>query len=148
MGLFDLNEQVAYVVKQVDMITPYAQKLQEQLTSKKLAKKANLGSFITDLTDFKKALAVSSSDRYVGAEESKLREKVSELYGTIATFAGRPSNAQMENATLLTNEVSEAKAKLDQIKKRLEVINQLAQKSKMAGFSPLQLPTWEEFKTE
>lgn len=146
--LFDLNEQVAYIVSQVNLMTPYLKDLQEKLTLKKVTKKADVPGLLADLDTFKKTLVVTSSDRYVGAEDPKLREKVSELYSTVATFAGRPSNAQLENARLLTSDVNDAKAKLDQMKGRLQAIDQLAQKAKIDGFSPLQFPTWEVFKAE
>jgi len=148
MQLFDLNEKVAYLVHQVDMALPYLKNLQEKVTDKKFVKKANLDTFITELSDFKKTLAVSSSDRYVGAEESKLRERVSELYATIATFAGRPSNAQLQNAEVITKSFSDANTKFTEIKNRLTAINGLSAKTGIEDSALLTFPTWEEFKAE
>lgn len=145
MELFNLNEKVAYLVTQVDLILPYAEKLQTAVTDKNFIKKSNLSGFVNELTDFKKSIVVTSSDRYVAAEEPKLREKVSELYATIATFDGRPSNAQMENSELLVKNFKEANDKLDGFKKRFEVINSLISKTKTESVLPLKLPTWEEF---
>ena len=113
-----------------------------------MLKKVDPTAFANDLTSFKKTLVVSSSDRYVGAEDPKLREKVSELYGTIATFAGRPSNAQLTNLDALKNSVTEATATLEQMKSRLAIIEAAAQKAKTEGITPVKFPTWEEFKAE
>ena len=148
MQLFDLNEKVAYLVQQVDIALPYLKNLQEKATDKKFVKKANLPSLIAELSDFKKTLVVSSSDRYVGAEEPKLREKVSELYGTVATFAGRPSNAQLQNVELITKSFSDANTKFTEMKNRLTAVNSLSAKAGMEDASLLTFPTWEEFKGE
>lgn len=142
--LFDLTEQLAYLVKQVDMTEAHIEGLQPKITDKKLAKKLTLSSLAEEVTTLKKTLKVSSSDRYVAAEESKLREKVSELYSTIASYDGRPTNAQLDNAKFLMSSVKEAKDKFEALKNKLSGIEKMA--AKVEGVSALTFPTWEEFK--
>jgi hypothetical protein len=49
-------------------------------------------------------MVVTTGDNYVGAAEPKLREKLADLYATIATYSGPPSSSQLETVDLLRSD--------------------------------------------
>nr|MCU0390409.1 hypothetical protein [Thermoflexibacter sp.] len=81
---------------------------------------------------------------YVGSAEPQLREKLAGLYSEIATYYGKPSNAQMINLALLESKIKEAQTSIDNLKsKQLATLNAQLVKLKL---EEIKLRTFEEFK--
>lgn len=112
MKLYDMTEQLAWLVDQIDGMTSGAdERLKQNPKLKKLADPLQ-----KDLTALKEKLVVTKGDNYVGTADPQLREKIASLYSEVANYYGRPSNAQMANLTVLENRLNEAKAQFETIK--------------------------------
>lgn len=121
MALYHMNEDLAYLVDQVDQLRAGTDAILAQAAPKKILKMVE--PLADELTAMKKSLVVTTGDNYVGTAEPELREKIASLYGEVAGYAGRPSNAQMANFELLSGELKEAKAKLETLLAGLPKIN-------------------------
>ncbi|MCH2081718.1 MAG: hypothetical protein MK226_04965 [Saprospiraceae bacterium] len=140
MKLYGMNEDLAYMVDQLDMIREGAEKVKASNPSKKIMKQ--VAPLINELDAMKKTWVVTTGDNYVGQAAPELREKIATLYSEVAGYAGKPSNAQLESLALRESELNQAKADLDTLMKRLETINQLLSKKEM---DQINYRTREEF---
>ena len=86
MKLYGMNEDLAYMVDQLDMIREGAAKVKDMNPSKKIMKLVD--PLITDLDAMKKSWVVTTGDNYVGQAEPELREKIASLYGDVAAYSG------------------------------------------------------------
>ncbi|MCB9050914.1 MAG: hypothetical protein H6556_15925 [Lewinellaceae bacterium] len=121
MKLYNMNESLAYLIDQVDMMMEGASTAKGKNPSKKVMKL--LDPFATELQSMKEELVITTGDNYVGSAEPRLREKIASLYGAVAGYAGRPSNAQIQNLKLLSSQLETAQAKMDGITERLSKLN-------------------------
>ncbi len=140
MKLYNMTEQLAYTVDQIDMLRDGA--------TDRLAKDAKLQKtlqpFISQLEKFKERLVVMKGDNYVGSAEPQLREKMAELYSEIANYYGKPSNAQMASLAVIEERFKTAQTELEGIKtKQLTAINAALVKAKL---EELKLRSFDEFK--
>lgn len=91
--LFEMNEQLAYTVYQLDENLKHVDLLIEK--DKNFAKE---GAKIKDAYQkLKEKMVVTTGDNYVGSAEPMLREKLTELYATIVQGFNAPSASQMDN---------------------------------------------------
>ena len=74
---------------------------------------------------------MTKGDNYVGAAEPELREKIAALYGEVASYAGKPSGAQLANLSLLNKKLTEAKTKVEVSVKKSEDLNKVLEKAKI-----------------
>lgn len=121
MQLYDMNESLAYLIDQIGRMAEGAETAEGKSPSKKVMKL--LGPFSAELQAMKEELVVTTGDNYVGAAEPKLREKIASLYGEVAGYAGRPSNAQLQNLKLLFSQLEAAQAKMEGVLERLSNLN-------------------------
>ncbi|MFN4146973.1 MAG: VPS10 domain-containing protein [Runella sp.] len=140
MKLYDMTEQLAYMVDNLDAM--------RQGAADRLAKNAKLKKLVEPmLKEFdalKETLVVTKGDNYVGAAEPQFREKLASLYGEVAGYAGRPSNAQMANLKVLETRFDEAKTKIEGFKtNQLAKLNAQLLKLKL---EEIKLRSFEEFK--
>lgn len=140
MKLYDMNEKLALIVDQLNTL--------RDTTSARLAKNPKLKKlaepFVKELDVLKESLVVTKGDNYVGTAEPQLREKISSLYGAVAEYAGRPSNAQLTNLDVLASKLNAAQSKFDGLKS-----NQLAKLTEQfikLKMGEIKLKTFEEFK--
>ena len=105
MKMFNMTQDLAYMVYELDAIL-------ESTTSKKT--KAALNAL-------KESLVVTTGDNYVGSAEPQLREKMADLYSKIANGYDRPSNAEMENLSVIEERFNTAKADFTKLKKKARV---------------------------
>ena len=108
--LFNMNEELAYTVYEIDETVKLLDQLMEK--NKKFTKE---GTKIKAAFETLKAkMVVTTGDNYVGAAEPQLREKLGELYATIASNFTAPSPSQLENMevikTRFDNSINEFKA--------------------------------------
>jgi len=129
MRLYHMNEQLAYIVDQIDAMKEGSDGAMDKDLDKKL--KNTLKQFSNDLVDIKDPLVITSGDNYVGAAEPQLREKIADLYGTVAGYAGRPSNAQLQSIEDLDNRLQEVQEQINKMIPRLQKINESLEKAEM-----------------
>ena len=139
MKLFDMTERLAYVVGQVDG-------LGDSLTSRKAAnpKLAKIiDPILSKLEAMKKELVVTTGDNYVSTAEPRLREKIAGVYSEVVTYAGPPTNAQLERLSGLESELKAAEQAMEGLKsKELPKLNAQLTKAKSAD---IKLRSREEF---
>lgn len=140
MQLYGMNEELAYLVDQVDHLQKGADAILAQEPTKKVLKMVQPLS--EELTDMKTSLVITTGDSYVGAAEPELREKIASLYGDIARYDGRPSNAQMKNFKLLSSQLDDALKQMGSIVERLPAINKAIEAK---GMEALRFRTREDF---
>ncbi|RTY89815.1 hypothetical protein [Flavobacterium sp. GT3R68] len=91
--LFNMNEELAYTVYQIDQTTSLLTELMEK--DKGYTKEAT--KIKTAFENLKAKLVITTGDNYVGSAEPQLREKLGELYASIASSFMAPSASQLEN---------------------------------------------------
>lgn len=137
--LFDVQEDLAYMVYQINHITT---KAKDAINANGKAKKV-AQPLIDELDELKNTLVVTTGDNYVGTAPPQLREKLSALYSDVAANFEAPSAAQIENINLLMERFEKAKQSFETIKKkRLTKFEKYLAKSEM---QPIEFQTKEEF---
>lgn len=127
--LFDMSEELAYLVYQVDGHLEYL----ESVKNLNAAGKKLCTPDIEALTALKNSLVITTGDNYVGSAEPQLREKITKLYSKVASGFTPPSRSELQNMTLLENQLSKAKADFTQIhSNNMDKISKLAQKNNIA----------------
>ena len=91
--LFDKNEELAYMVYELDEMISLNKKIMEK--DPKSAK--TNGKIDSELNSLKNTMVVTTGDMYVGAAEPQLREKLSTIYATVASQFDAPSPSQISN---------------------------------------------------
>jgi hypothetical protein len=137
--LFDMNEQLAYLVYELDETLSASEKLKEKVPSTS----KTVTPFITELTRLKERLVITKGDNYVGMGEPQLREKMGELYAKVSQIFYRPNAAEMANLEALESSFQTAKDDFKRIKdKHLAKVNALIQKN---GTPAITLLPFDEF---
>lgn len=111
--LYKMNEDLAYMVYEIDTYIDHAEKAMKD--NPKLKKAAS--KMVKELTTLKETLVITSGDNYVGRAENQLREDLGDIYSTIATYYGAPSSTQLENVQLMETRMSKALEKLNTVRK-------------------------------
>lgn len=117
MKMYNMVQELAYMVYELDAITDKA----KALNKKKLASKLNT---------LKETLVITTGDNYVGSAEPQLREKMADLYSKIASSYDKASNNELENMKLIEERFSKAKADYAKLKKKAKFFKDLQLKSK------------------
>jgi len=112
MQLYDMTQELAYLVYEVDEMI---KKAEADKNSKTVAK----------LTALKETLVITTGDNYVGSAEPQLREKIADLYSKVATSYDKPSAADMDNLNLLTERFNGAKDDLAKISKKIKDLDSM-----------------------
>ena len=120
MMLYDMTQELAYLVYQVDAYLEQAEKAGD---------KRELGR----LMELKESLVITTGDNYVGAAEPQLREKMADLYSKVASSYDVPSAADLENLELIRDRFETASGEFETLK------------PKVKGGDELELATFEEF---
>jgi photosystem II stability/assembly factor-like uncharacterized protein len=131
MELYQMNEILAFEVDRLDMLQKTAEEIKPLIKDKKLSKQLNLDGYIKEIEALRSTLVVTKGDNYVGAAEPELREKIAALYGEVASYAGKPSGAQLANLSLLNKKLTEAKTKVEVSVKKSEDLNKVLEKAKI-----------------
>lgn len=110
--LYNMSEQLAYMVYELNETVAAAEKLKSE--GPEAAKVAN--AVISDFTDLKKSLVITTGDNYVGSAENELREDLLELYSKICTRYDKPTPAEYDNLAVIEAEYAEAQKQFEKIK--------------------------------
>jgi photosystem II stability/assembly factor-like uncharacterized protein len=140
---YNLLEDLAYLDRRITDAMEQSDKLAGNATLSPSLKR-KLSAFTAELTEIRKKLLVTKVGDIRG--EQQLREKVSELYGAIGDYYGRPTQSQIERLADLSVEADNMKATVDAIfTKNLASLNQQIGKASLA---PIKILTREEFDAE
>jgi hypothetical protein len=116
MKMYDMIEELAYMVYELDAILLKA----TELNKKKMVDK---------LTALKEILVITTGDNYVGSAEDQLREKMSDLYSKIATSYDTPSNSELESLSIIEERFVAAKKNYAKTKRKVKFLKTLKLKT-------------------
>jgi len=144
MKLYNMTQDLAYLVFQVDETIEYAAHAKE--SNSKLDKSSS--SLLSSLEDLKKTLVITTGDNYVGAAEDQLREDMSDLYSVVANNFDKPGNSQYDNLAILSKKLEDAKTKYSFIKgKELAKLEKTASKYNLEAMENKSFETFlKEYK--
>ena len=138
MELYKMNEDLAYMVYELDEMVDYVNANKDNKSLKKAG-----DALTAKLNALKKTLVITSGDNYVGAAEDQLREKMGDIYSKVAGYYGKPSESDFQNIKLITNMFSKAKADFEAIKaKYYTAYTKAAEKQQI---KPMVLKSYDEF---
>lgn len=120
MQLYDMTQELAYLVYEVDEILVNAEANGDSKT-------------VSKLNALKETLVITTGDNYVGAAEPQLREKMTDLYSKLASSYDKPSNAELENLKVINARFTKAKEDFSKMK------------TKYFKKQPLELKSFEVF---
>lgn len=110
--LFNMVEDLAYMVYEINETMDKAQELiKNNPKGKKTAQKA-----YDVLNEFHKTLVITTGDNYVASADPELREKLGDLYSSIAGNYDKVAQSRKDNYELIKEELETAKAKHQKIK--------------------------------
>jgi photosystem II stability/assembly factor-like uncharacterized protein len=112
MELFDMIQDLAYFVYQIDLWDATVDAYQQ----KNSAPNKTVSKLGQELDVLRNKLVVTTGDNYVGAADPQLKEKLNDIYGTIASYYGAPSSTQLENIATLKKALADAKAEYEKLK--------------------------------
>ncbi len=142
LQLFDMNEDLAYLIHKADAIYEAATLQQDNADSKLSAVSKEL---MSDIDTYKEDKVITKGDNYVGSVEPQLREKMADLFGEIASQIGSPSAAQMSNLSLMKKGLSKAHEEFKDINKKFEKLNKMLVKK---GEEEIVMETKEAFLSD
>jgi photosystem II stability/assembly factor-like uncharacterized protein len=137
--LFNMTEELAYMVYEMDELIAHSDKvIKENASLKKQAVKLN-----SDLNKLKDVLVITKGDNYVGAGEKQLREKIGDLYSTIGSYYGAPSQSQLETLKMLQTKLNEGKTAFKAIQD--QQVGKYKAAAEKAGIKFIELKSFEDF---
>jgi len=136
--LFDMNENLAYQVYQMDEMMKMGSKLAENNPSAK----SIIDKMLPKITTLKESSVITTGDNYVGQAEPELREKLATLYAKVASGFVPPSQSEMENLKLLEEQFNTIKSDLEKIKS-----GDWAKLMKMLSKEGVELPKMKDMST-
>ncbi|MET1259327.1 hypothetical protein ABV409_08295 [Flagellimonas sp. DF-77] len=101
--LYDMTQELAYLVYEVDEIIANAEGKGDKKTMAKL-------------NGLKETLVITTGDNYVGSAEPQLREKMADLYSKVASSYDKPTAAELNNLNVIASRFDKAKADFAKIK--------------------------------
>lgn len=136
--LFNMNEELAYTVYQIDETVKVLNLLAEK--NKSFSKESL--KIKTAYEALKAKLVITTGDNYVGSAEKELREKLGELYATVASNFTAPSASQIENMEVIKERFDNSMKEFKTLKAKNE---SFIQKQVASTGIPFVLKTFEEF---
>jgi len=107
-----------------------------------------LRTFATELEAFRKTIVATRKGGFLAGEE-KLREKLGWLYGSVNGYEGRPTDSQIEYASVLDTQLKEVAAKLDAMTlPRLGDLNVRLQDKQLEPIERLTRAQWDAQQEE
>lgn len=120
MKLYDMTQELAYLVYEVDEIMAHAESNGDSKTAAKL-------------NELKETLVITTGDNYVGSADPQLREKMADLYSKVASSYDKPSPDDLQSIRVISTRFEQAKSEFDKIK------------SKYLKKNPMELNSYEVF---
>jgi hypothetical protein len=143
MKLYKLLDSMTYAVDRINGIRlALDQRASMTATDQSLARRFQDASKQIDLLR-KKIVATKEGGMITG--EERLREYLTELYGNVSNYDGRPSQTQVDRADALARELADVVKEADDwIAKELTGINSSLAEKKLALITPLTVEEWEK----
>lgn len=116
MKLYNMTQNLAYLVYQLDAI-------QEKATELKNTKLA------TKLNTLKETLVITTGDNYTDTAEPQLREKMSDIFSKISNSYDKPSSAELETVQVIEDRFAKATKDFNKMKKKITYLKELGLKS-------------------
>ena len=110
--LYDMSQELAYMVYELDEIMAKAEEVKAQTKNK------TADVMIKELYALKETLVTTKGDNYVGRQEAQLRGEIATLYSKIAGSFQAPTASEMENMKLLEERYKDAFARFNSIKQK------------------------------
>ena len=144
MILYGMQEELAFINAQVMKAYDDTEKIKDEMKEDNELK-ASLNSFADKLKNLRATLVATSEAKGIVKDE-QLRERIGDLYFSVSSYPGRPTDSQLERVKGLEKDMKDAKKKEKELlSKELKIINE---KLKKAGMSEISLLTKEEFDKE
>ncbi|WP_343486338.1 hypothetical protein [Allomuricauda sp. d1] len=105
MRLYDMTQELAYLVYEVDEILASAEAKGDKKT-------------VAKLNELKKTLVITTGDNYVGSAEPQLREKMTNLYSKVASSYDKATASDLQNLKVITARFEAGKADFEKIKSK------------------------------
>ncbi len=138
---YDLLEKLAFIDKQIVDIYDGAKKTEKEISKNKVEKVKLLADKTNNMH---KRLVATKKGNITG--EKKIREELSELYGFVLFYKGKPTDSQINSLNYLEKEISGIEKELITIKKKdLSVVNQILLQNKK---KEIKITSKEEFYKE
>lgn len=123
--LFDLSERLAYVYYSLNGLTEKAEA--NAIQSKKLSKKLN--AYAKEIKTYSGTIVSLEGDFYVDSGQA-LREKISDAFGKVVRFPGKPTDSQIKLADKLAEEMKQVDTKFKELTgSRLQSLNTQLEKA-------------------
>ena len=116
MKMYDMTQELAYMVYELDAISEKASTLKNS-------------KLVSKLNNLKETLVITTGDNYVGSAEPQLREKMADLYSKIAGSYDKPSNAELESLSIIEERFNKAKTDYAKLKKKVKFLDELELKT-------------------
>nr|WP_315140675.1 hypothetical protein [uncultured Flavobacterium sp.] len=139
--LFNKNEELAYTVYEIDETV----KLLDQLIAKNKSFSKQGTKIKTDFESLKAKMVVTTGDGYVATAEPQLREKLGELYASLAGNFTAPSPSQLENKDAILQRFDTSMTEFKNLKAKNEATYLKQAKEQNI---PFVLKTYAEFVAE
>lgn len=143
MKAYNMLEELAFLDSRITGVMSQAEKLESRKIPESLKKK--LTALQKSLKNIHEHLVATKAEGLFSSEE-QLREKISEVYGGVINFMGRPTQSQIDRLTVLEAEMNNWAAKANDIfDSQLPAVNKRLARS---GLTEINLMSREEFDKE
>ncbi|MBP7274550.1 MAG: hypothetical protein KA974_11990, partial [Saprospiraceae bacterium] len=139
MRLYEITNQLGYMYYAMKDMQEAAQKLGKDSTDRAFAKQCN--TFADSVAAYKDGLVALEGDGYTDSG-TNLREEISNLYGGVSRYPGKPSDGQVSKTTYYEGEIEKVKTKFNHFVAEMTKLNTtIAQLQK----TPIKIKTFEEY---
>lgn len=133
--LFELTEDLAFFNEQILKVKNSATALNDSISN--ASDKKAMKAFIDKVEGIRKKLVATKEGLAITGEE-QIRERLSELYGSVVGYEGRPSDSHLDKLKSIEHDLSIQKSIADNIwKNDLPKVNQILAKSKKSALNPI-----------
>jgi len=141
MQLYDMLGQLTYVVDATVNLRDQAR--QRAASAADAQTKAQLQKLADGLEEFRSSL-VSTKEGGMITGEHKLRENMGELYGSVNGYSGRPTQSQIERATVIQKQLDDSVAKFRSLTGQVTQLNSQLQNAKLAPLTVMSQEEWNK----
>lgn len=139
---YRMLEDLAFVDAKVNGVIADVKEVAENEETRASIRK-KLDAYAGKLEQLRKEMVATRMGGITGEEQ--LREKISNIYGAVMRYYGKPTQSQVDRLEVLEIELDKKASEADLLLGELENINKLVAKT---GNDPIQVISLEEFKEE
>jgi hypothetical protein len=126
-----------------ESVTSLADKAEEHAEGLEGRDAKRLKEFASTVNEFNGTLVSTSKAGWLSGDE-QLREKISNVYGTVNTFDGRPTDTQVAQTKAYQQQLVDAEAQAQQLMdKELPKVNRILEKHDLPAFKRMSRDEWE-----